>query len=254
MKKQLFLIQARLGSTRLPNKVLKKIDGNNTLLDIVYKRVNMSKYANKENVFVLTSNSPKDDKLANYLKLNNINYFRGNENNVYDRFFSFISENIKSEDFDFIVRICCDNPFIEPKFIDNLIDIKNNNFDYISYFDKKNNRPAILTHYGFFVELIKLETFVNSYYSINNKKYEEHVTPIFYEKNRYKKEYLAIPEILYNKEYRFTIDTQIDFNNARNILLEIDNLNFNYKQILQIVDSNIEIVNNMKKQINKNFK
>ena len=67
------IIQARMGSTRLPGKVLKKI-GEYTILDLIYKRLKQSKEIDK--IIIATSINKSDDKIINFCQLNNIEYYR----------------------------------------------------------------------------------------------------------------------------------------------------------------------------------
>ena len=254
MNNPIFLIQARLGSTRLPQKVLKKIFKDKTLLELVYERVCSSKFANEQNVFVLTSLSKSDDILVDFLKQKKIPYYRGDEQNVFLRFFEFLKQKKDLESYNTMVRVCCDNPFIEPLFIDTLIEKNSSEYDYVSYFDFIKNKPAILTHYGLFTEVINLKTFMNSLDYIDNKKYAEHVTPLFYEKDCFRQKYIKMPNVLYDSNYRFTIDTLRDFENAEKILNQVNSTDFHYKQILDIVNRNITIKKSMEEQIIENSK
>ena len=76
------IIEARMNSSRLPGKILKKINGI-SFLELLIKRLSLTKSIN--NIYVATTTNKKDDKLIKVLKENKINYFRGSENNVLDR-------------------------------------------------------------------------------------------------------------------------------------------------------------------------
>ena len=111
------LIQARLGSTRLPEKVLLPIVGEITLLEFVVNRVIKSKYVSKDDIVILTTDSAKDDNLVDFLNEKGYRYFRGSEDNVYKRFYDYLINS----NCDAFIRVCSDNPFIEPSFIDTQI-------------------------------------------------------------------------------------------------------------------------------------
>lgn len=98
------IIQARMGSNRLPGKSLMNI-GNYKLIDwvIEYAKENFS----DELIFLATTNSQKDDSLVKYLRGKNINIFRGSESDVFSRF-ERISKKFDQDDI--IVRITGDNP------------------------------------------------------------------------------------------------------------------------------------------------
>ena len=248
-----YLIQARLGSTRLRGKMLLEIYNNKTLLELVYQRVLLSNNANPDNVFVLISNNPSDDIFEYYLIEKNINYFRGEEDNVYERFHNFlITSKIETK---YIFRICGDNPLIEPIFIDEMAQYlkKNVDVDYLSYKDHK-DIPAILTHYGFFCESIKLSTFKKAKCLINNNYEKQHVTPIFYNSQYFNKKFLDMPSILKNHEYRFTVDTKEDFNNIKYILKDFKNYNYSYMDVINLVENNPVLLERMQERILLNRK
>ena len=82
MKNYGIIIEARTGSTRFPNKVIKKI-GNLTLLDYLIDRV---KYQNQiKKIIIATTKKKKDNKIIKIAKKNKINFFRGSENDLIDR-------------------------------------------------------------------------------------------------------------------------------------------------------------------------
>lgn len=248
----IFLIQARLGSTRLPGKMLLKVYSNKSLLEVVYQRVLLSKYANNENVFVVTSHNTEDDILEKYLVQKNIKYYRGDEDNVYKRFLDFmISHNFDTK---YIFRICGDNPLVEPIFIDEMVQyLKKEDTDYLSYKDN-NGKPAILTHYGFFCESINLSAFEQANSLITSDYEKQNVTPIFYNSDHFKKIFFKMPDILNKHDYRFTVDTKEDLYIIKNILNSFHEHGFTYKDVVRMVENNPLLLKNMKENILMNSK
>ena len=103
-----------MGSTRLPNKMSLNLDGY-PIIEWVISRIKQSKLIDK---FVLaTSLSKENDYLIEISKKYQIESYRGSENNVLSRFVDISTK----EKADFIVRICADNPFVDPNEIDRLI-------------------------------------------------------------------------------------------------------------------------------------
>ena len=100
------IIQARMGSTRLPGKVLKNV-GEKPLLLYMIERVRKSKKLDK--VIVATSILEKDNVIEDFCKENNIDYFRGSESDVLQRYY----ECAKSYSLDIIVRLTADCPLID---------------------------------------------------------------------------------------------------------------------------------------------
>ena len=83
-KKFSIIIQARMGSSRLPNKVLLKYK-NLSILDILINRLKNTRLIDK--IIIATTNKKKDIKIVNYCKKNNIKYFRGSETDVLSRYY-----------------------------------------------------------------------------------------------------------------------------------------------------------------------
>ena len=79
------IVQARMGSTRLPGKVMMKIENNDTMIDFVINQLNFSKIINK--IIVATTTLYEDDKIINLLDQKKINYFRGSDQDVLTRFY-----------------------------------------------------------------------------------------------------------------------------------------------------------------------
>ena len=84
-------IQCRLGSKRLPGKILKKIE-NKTILEILLNRIKKSKQINK--IIVNTSTSKQDDLIVEFCKKRKIEVFRGDEKRVFDRIKDLIKKII----------------------------------------------------------------------------------------------------------------------------------------------------------------
>jgi glutamate-1-semialdehyde 2,1-aminomutase len=124
--KTVIIIQARMGSTRLPGKVMKKIVGIPTI-GIIYKRLKKSKEAEK--VIVGTSNNKKNKTLIEYLKKIKATHFCGSENDVLDRFYK-TATHYKAK---IIVRITADCPLVDVNIVDDFIKkFKVNKVDYLS--------------------------------------------------------------------------------------------------------------------------
>lgn len=228
--KFLFLIQARLNSSRLPQKILEPVLSETTIIELIYKRVLQCKYANHNNVVILTTDNKIDDKLVEFLKQKDIRYYRGSELNVYSRFSSFI-ESLEDKP-DFFFRVCSDNPFIEPDFLDSLCNsaINTPQADYLSY-AASDGVPAIQKKYGLFAELINTQTFTNSNYQ-HTPYDQEHVTPWLYQSSKFKTSYLPIPAKIEQADINLSVDTATDLAICRNILSVVAKENYSYIEVL----------------------
>jgi spore coat polysaccharide biosynthesis protein SpsF (cytidylyltransferase family) len=252
--KHCFLIQARLNSSRLPKKVLLPIWNEYKLIDIIIERLWQSKYANRDNTFILTTNSKNDDDFISYCIGKRYSYFRGDESDVFNRYLVFLNSN--SNESDYFFRICSDNPFIMPKFIDELIETSISDVqhtDYYSYQDT-NGTPSILTHYGFFGELVNVKSFKHAATIIKTDYQHEHVTPIFYNSGLFSNNLITIPQILHNFCLRLTLDTSDDLIVVKKLYAELNTLNFGLTELLEIIQRNSHILLKMKENINNNKK
>lgn len=249
-----FLIQARMGSSRFPGKALEKIYKDLTLIDIVYRRVKMANFADDLNVVVLTTQSRKDDRLVERLINKGIPYYRGDEENVYKRYKDYF-ESISLRP-DFFFRICGDNPFIEPSFLDDLSNAilhGDGSHDYFSHKDF-DGKPSILTHYGFFGELIRTEAFMDARQFIDDEYSKQHVTPVFYKGNKFDANFIAMDDKLKGKEIRLTFDTERDLVLLKKIIEELDTIDFSYEDVLDVIKAHPEYKMQMKENIEQNEK
>ena len=164
------IVQARTNSSRLPNKIIYELEENINFLKILILRLlTLKEYAE---VIIATTENRCDDiieKIGNEL---NVTVFRGSEKNVLDRYIQCANKYQSSH----IIRICSDNPFVDLDAIINLIK-QYKNEDYLSY--KVNNKASILTHCGFFAELVKLDA-LKKIYKASSSKCNEHVTNCIY--------------------------------------------------------------------------
>ena len=106
------IIQARIGSERLPRKILKKIDDKNTILDYVINQTSNSKKIKK--IVVATTELNEDDIVAKFCNDREIDCFRGSVDDVLDRHY----QCAKKYSFNPIVRVTSDNPIVDPEIID----------------------------------------------------------------------------------------------------------------------------------------
>ena len=197
------IIQARCNSKRFKNKVLEIFLGK-PIIQHVVDNVKKSKKLNM--VIVATSKNKSDDKLIEYLKKKNINFYRGSHLNVAKR----LSELAEKKKSNFFIRISGDSPFINFKIIDRAISLhkKNKNFDIVT-----NVFPRTFPM-GQSVEIIKTEIIKKNLKQFSNKD-REHVTRYFYKNN-------SIFSILNfrnrsrKKIFKMSIDTIKDFNNLKN--------------------------------------
>ena len=110
------IIQARLGSSRLPMKIMKLLDAKNSVLDYVVNQLKFSKHIDK--IVIATTTLDEDILLVEYAKKHDLNYFCGNKDDVLDRYY----QCARNFSFSTIVRITSDCPLVDPSIVDCVID------------------------------------------------------------------------------------------------------------------------------------
>ncbi|SDW45557.1 spore coat polysaccharide biosynthesis protein SpsF [Lutibacter oricola] len=196
--KILAVIQARLGSTRLPNKVLMSMPANSEvsilqrIIDALYLEKKISK------VVVATSTNKINDDIENICGKLNVSCFRGSENDVLSRFY----EVIKDSDYDFVLRFTGDNPILDIKHLD--VFIKNHLEKSLNY-SYSEGLPL-----GCNFEMISTEVLKIAYKESTDSYDREHVTPFI------KRNFKLIETFNFSvsekfKKYRFTVDYPSDY-------------------------------------------
>lgn len=110
------VLQARVGSTRLPGKVLKDVDGE-PLIELIVDRLRHSETTDK--IVLATSTNPKDDALVDFAQRKDIPVYRGSESDVLSRYVGAAREH----DIDVIIRACGDCPLASPRIVDRLVRV-----------------------------------------------------------------------------------------------------------------------------------
>ena len=163
--KTIVVTQARSNSTRLPNKVLMKIQ-DTTLLQIHIDRIKQAK--NVDEVIIATTINKGDDVIADLANDLNVEVYRGSENDVLDRFYQAVKEKKP----DFIVRLTSDCPLIDPQLLDDMIvSAKQRGLDYYSNVLEERYPD------GQDVEVFTYKALETTWKNAELKSDREHVTP-----------------------------------------------------------------------------
>lgn len=162
------IIQARMGSSRLPGKIFMNFCGKPDIYH-VYTRLRQSKKVEK--IIVATTNDEKDDKVEIFCKENGISYFRGSESDVLDRFYK-CSKYFGIKKTDIIVRITADCPLLDFELVDKLlVFFEKKDFDYVS------NVEIPTYPDGLDIEVFKFESLEKAWIEAKKSSEREHVTP-----------------------------------------------------------------------------
>jgi len=167
----LAIIQARLDSTRLPGKMLLPIVDNKGALELMLERVRLAKKLQR--IIVATTTSPSDDKLANLCKHLSCEYFRGDENDVLERYYQAALAFGPTET---IVRLTGDCPLHDPDVIDLVVkEYLKGDYDYVS------NASKCTFPDGLDVEVFSFSALEKTQREACLKSEREHVTSYIWE-------------------------------------------------------------------------
>ncbi len=244
------VIQARLGSTRLPGKMLMPFYKDESLLGVILKR--LKSYFQDIDIVVATTDSPKDDKIELLCKQLNLEVYRGSEDDVLSRFID-VAEKFG---FDTIVRVCADNPFILPEYIQNLIDqFDESKTDYLSY-QFENQVPVIKSHIGLFAEVVSLRALKKVKEKTDNPFYFEHVTNYIYgNPHDFTVDFIDLPVSLHGRhDIRLTVDTINDFNLVQELYNDILENGISIETLISKIDSDVRYKSIMLMEIEKQKK
>jgi len=232
------IIQARTGSTRLPNKIFKLIEGKPLIWHIT-ERVKRAKLVDE--VIIATTTNAMDDSVEQWCNENGVAIYRGSENDVLNRYYGAA---VKAKA-DVVIRITCDDPFKDPGVIDGTVQyFLDNQFDFAS-----NNNPPTFPE-GLDVEVMTFKTLETMEQNAATDFEREHVTQYVY-KNPDK---FSVGNYPYERDLsklRWTIDTENDLEMARLVYSQLYPAKpfFTYKDILELLDKHPEIT-----EINQNEK
>ena len=230
------IIQARMGSSRLPKKVMKKIDNDYTVLDYVIQQIKSSESIEK--IIVATTILEQDNVIYDYLCSQKYEVFRGSSEDVLDRFY----QCAKKFSIDTVVRITADNPLIDPKIIDTAItEYKNGKYDLVT------NTLKRTFPFGTEVEVFSFKILEKSWQNAKKPSEREHVTPFVWNKQNG----FNIKNFEYKKNIshlRYTVDRIEDLELVKEIIKNIKTRPILLENILKLYENKSKIF-----EINKNI-
>jgi len=246
------IIQARIGSTRLPNKMMIPFYQGKTILEILIERLKSSFM--EFPIILATTRNQKDDAIEAVGLSKGIYTYRGDEENVLKRFV-LAAEYYK---IDKIIRVCADNPFLNMFSLKELIEnFKTTNYDYM-FFSLSNEKPTIITHYGLWAEAVSLSALKKILNITQDKTYLEHVTKYIYEnKNLFNLKNIYIDkEIESINNIRLTLDTKEDYKLLKKIYEEVQvmGLSLDSRDLIMFISKHDNWIKEMEKQIRGNEK
>ena len=225
------IIQARMGSSRLPGKVMMNLDRKNPAIYYVLEQLRYCK--NLDDIVVATTRLKKDDIIEEYVTQKGIKVYRGSSSDVLDRYYKCA----KIFSFSKIVRITCDDPLIDPSIVDKIIKkFLSNKYDYVS------NTIKRTFPYGTEVEVFSFKALEKAWKNSKTPYEREHVTPYFYKKNsKFKTANVTFHSNL--SKLRWTLDTKKDLLIIKKFVKKIDSRPIFLKDILEILKNEPELMN-----------
>jgi spore coat polysaccharide biosynthesis protein SpsF len=192
------VIQARMGSTRLPGKVLRPIAGK-PLLGHVLGR--LAALLHPVTVVVATSTLPRDDAISQWCESEGVNCFRGDELDVLDRYLRCA----EAFGLDPVVRLTADNPFTDIAELDRLIDLRAR--EGLAYAHSFGMMPL-----GVGAEVFTLEALRRSHAEGHLPHHREHVNEYMQEHPElFHSDVLDVPAAKRAPDLRLTVDTEDDW-------------------------------------------
>ena len=239
---KLAIIQARMGSTRLPGKVLMDVHGK-SLLQTLVDRIRPAQKLDE--IIIATTTNAEDDPIQDYCEANDILCHRGSDWDVLDRFYEAAKSLEQTPDT--IVRICCDNPLHSHKVVDFVVSEYEQSGK--TYFSNSNQEPDFLED-GFDVEVFSFDALEDAWKNAKLLSEREHVCP--YIKKTFpcgwKK---AHPDY----QFKLSVDTQSDLNAVKAIFKEMDDQpDFGIHEVVELLKRKPEILDlNEESTINSGY-
>ena len=233
------IIQARMGSTRLPGKVLMDVTKGKPVL---YYVINQLKHCKSiEKIIVATTTLQEDDKIAQFCIDNKISYFRGDSKNVLERHYICAEKFSLSK----IIRMPSDKPLLDPEVVDEIVEIFNSNsFDYVTNF-----LPSTFPG-GTEVEVLSFSSLKKSWEKAMLPSEKEHVTSYIYNH----RDDIRIFNVVNSEDlsnFRWAVDRIEDLRLVREIVSKIHKNPILIKDILELFKNEPNLVE-INKQVDGN--
>jgi len=233
----LVIIQARMGSTRLPGKVLKTIKGH-TLLELQQMRIREAKRVDR--IVIATTTNPEDDAIEAFCRDKGILCSRGSDWDVLDRYYQAAKPHNPTN----VIRITSDCPLHHHRVVDFVIG------EYLAsgkdYFSNSNHEPDVLED-GFDVEVFSFAALETAWREAKLLSEREHVTPYIKNSGRFTCGWKK-----YNPayQYKLSVDSPNDFRMAEAIFNAFDSITgFGMNEVVALLQARPEIL-----ELNKDSK
>jgi spore coat polysaccharide biosynthesis protein SpsF len=218
------IVQARMGSTRLPGKVLMDLGGESVLGRVVRR---LRRATLVDEIVVATTDSVADDAIIRECDWLDVGSFRGSEHDVLDRYY----QATRACSARTVVRITSDCPVIDAELVDETIRVfRDKRADYTS-----NVFPRTYPR-GLDIEVFSLSALERAWQEAHEPYQREHVTPYFYEHPElFRLASLCGPTDY--SQYRWTLDTAEDLDLLRTIYARLGNSgDFSWRDAIKVME------------------
>lgn len=223
------IIQARMGSSRLPGKIMAEIAGE-PMLSHVIRRVGQAKMI--DTIVLATTTDPGDDITESFCRLHGTHCFRGSPHDVLDRYF----QAARYWHADAIVRLTADCPLLDPSIIDQVVKLfMDNGVDYAS------NTLEFSYPDGLDTEVMSFGALSRTWREANLASEREHVTPYI---NKHP-ELFTLKSLRHDEDLshlRWTVDESRDLDFVRSVFKHLGQASFGMKEILELIRQHPDLV------------
>jgi spore coat polysaccharide biosynthesis protein SpsF len=224
------IVQARMSSQRLPDKVLTMVN-DKPLLQYLLER--LAHCSSIDQIVVATSEDKSDDPIEVFCHEYGVLCFRGSLPNVAKRFYMALQKY----NLDAFVRVCCDSPMLDQKLIDQGVKLLNEEYDLVT-----NVLPRSYP-VGQSVEVIRTSTFEMVYEKMSRSDHFEHVTKYYYEHS----DEFRIKNFSNDKDlssYRLVVDIKEDLQRLEKIVSSMTrpHTEYSFDDLIELYPSSKEVL------------
>ncbi|MFN8657727.1 MAG: glycosyltransferase family protein [Candidatus Obscuribacterales bacterium] len=226
------ILQARMGSTRMPGKVLRELVPGKSLLACLVERLKQSETLTE--IVIATSDLEQDTPIEREAAALQVQCFRGSETDVLARFVGAASVTAAGAEKSVIVRLCADSPLHDAELVDLCLNAyleKRDQVDYVS-----NMHPESFP-YGTAVEVFPIDVLWRLDRLTNDPQLREHVTSLVY----HQPQLFRTANVEHSRDlsaYRFAVDYPEDFDFARKIYERLykQNAQFSWLDVVNLLE------------------
>lgn len=225
------IVQARMSSTRLPGKVMRRVSGR-PLIDILLERLKKSDIP----ILLATSNDEKNNPLVEFVKNKGIRVYRGSENNVLKRYY----EAAKTCNCNTIIRATGDNPLMDGNLIKDAYQYYLNHSNERSFLSIGLSKTYPL---GISISIFSFKLLEEAFLNAKLPGEFEHVTPYMSNNMPGNINIIAYKGNMNKYHYRLTVDTISDFELHKKLIEDYNCDNMSINEIIKVIDSHPELAN-----------